>query len=70
MLTFEEQISPSPESNSVSFVSESGMNLQDLEKKLIQSTLDKVEWNQVRAARLLGLGRDALRYRMKKYDLL
>ena len=35
-----------------------------------QVLVEKTGQNQTRAARLLGLTRDALRYRMKKYGLL
>jgi len=41
-----------------------------VERELIVQALAKTDQNQTRAARLLGLTRDALRYRMKKYDLL
>ncbi|MDF1554488.1 MAG: sigma-54 dependent transcriptional regulator [Deferrisomatales bacterium] len=49
---------------------ESGLDIDDVEKELIVQALEKTDQNQTRAARLLGLTRDALRYRMKKYDLL
>jgi len=47
-----------------------GVSLNDLEKDLIKQALVAARGNQVRAAKLLGLSRDTLRYRMKKYDLL
>ena len=49
---------------------ESGIDIDHVEKELIVQALEKTDQNQTRAARLLGLTRDALRYRMKKYDLL
>ncbi|MBE0617086.1 MAG: sigma-54-dependent Fis family transcriptional regulator, partial [Proteobacteria bacterium] len=49
---------------------EAGLDIDDVERELIVQALDKTAQNQTRAARLLGLTRDALRYRMKKYDLL
>jgi DNA-binding NtrC family response regulator len=73
MLTFEDQITKTPmnsDSADPGFLSDSGMSLQDLERMLIRSALDRAGWNQVKAAQLLGLGRDALRYRMKKFNLL
>ncbi len=48
---------------------EGGVVLEDVEMELIKQALDKTGGNQTRAARLLGLSRDALRYRMKKFDL-
>ncbi len=40
------------------------------EKQLLVSALEKAQGNQSQAARALGIGRDALRYKMKKYGLL
>ena len=47
-----------------------GMSLDKLEASLLKRALSMSENNQTKAARLLGLGRDALRYRMKKTGLL
>jgi DNA-binding NtrC family response regulator len=49
---------------------EAGIDIDDVERELIVQALEKTSQNQTQAARLLGLTRDALRYRMKKYDLL
>lgn len=49
---------------------DTGLDIDDVERELIVQALAKTDQNQTRAARLLGLTRDALRYRMKKYDLL
>jgi DNA-binding NtrC family response regulator len=46
-----------------------GISLEQVEKELIGKALDKVGGNQVRAAHLLGISRDVLRYRMKKYQI-
>jgi DNA-binding NtrC family response regulator len=54
---------------SVSLPSE-GLRLEDLERDLVRQALEATEGNQVRAARLLGISRDALRNRMKKFGLL
>jgi len=43
--------------------------LDDNEKRLVSGALAKAGWNQSEAARLLRIGRDALRYKMKKYGL-
>ena len=46
-----------------------GLSLKDVERDLISQALDKVDGNQTKAAKLLGLSRDALRYKMQKFDL-
>ena len=43
--------------------------LEHTERRLIADALDKASGNQSEAARLLRIGRDALRYKMKKYGL-
>jgi DNA-binding NtrC family response regulator len=43
--------------------------LEDNERRLVSDALTKAGWNQSEAARLLRIGRDALRYKMKKYGL-
>lgn len=55
--------------NSIVSLPESGLSLEALEIELIQQALDKASGNRSRAARLLGLTRDTLLYRMKKYTL-
>jgi two-component system, NtrC family, response regulator AtoC len=46
-----------------------GIVFEDLERDLVRQALDATHGNQTRAARLLGLTRDELRYRVKKFDL-
>jgi transcriptional regulator with PAS, ATPase and Fis domain len=46
-----------------------GIRLEDLEQTLIKQALDRTHGNRSRAARLLGLTRDTLLYRIKKYTL-
>ncbi|HVY61776.1 MAG TPA: sigma-54 dependent transcriptional regulator [Planctomycetota bacterium] len=48
---------------------ESDLSLDDLEKELIQKALDRTSWNQSKAARLLGLTRRTLQYRVEKYNI-
>jgi DNA-binding NtrC family response regulator len=49
---------------------EDGLRLDDVEKQLITLALERTRGNQTRAAALLGLHRDQIRYRMEKYGLL
>ena len=46
-----------------------GVNLEVLERSLVIQALDRCAGNQTRAARLLGLNRDQIRYRMEKFNL-
>lgn len=46
-----------------------GIRLEDLERNLIGQALERAEGNRTQAARLLGLSRDTLLYRLKKYAL-
>jgi DNA-binding NtrC family response regulator len=47
-----------------------GLRLEEVERDLVRQALESTAGNQVRAARLLGISRDALRNRMKKFGLL
>jgi len=49
------------------FYENAPLNLGELEAYAIRIALKRVDNNQTEAARLLGIGHDALRYRMKKY---
>jgi DNA-binding NtrC family response regulator len=48
---------------------EGGVSLEALERGLIEQALGRANWNVTAAARLLGLTRDTLRYRIEKFDL-
>ncbi|HEX9288424.1 MAG TPA: sigma-54 dependent transcriptional regulator [Anaeromyxobacteraceae bacterium] len=50
-------------------VSEQGLVLDDVEKKLITEAMERASGNQSKAARLLGISRDTLRYRLKKHGM-
>ncbi len=47
-----------------------GLDLAELERDLVRQALERAEGNQSGAARLLRIGRYALRYRMEKMGLL
>ncbi|MFC1713888.1 sigma-54-dependent transcriptional regulator [Candidatus Poribacteria bacterium] len=51
-------------------IPEEGIVLEEVEKRLIKQALDMMGWNQSSTAQLLGLGRGALQYRMKKYGFM
>ena len=46
-----------------------GSRLDQAERELLLQALQSTGWNVTRAARLLGVSRDTLRYRMEKYQL-
>jgi DNA-binding NtrC family response regulator len=46
-----------------------GMDLDGWERAMIEQALRECEGNQTRAAQRLGISRDTLRYRLKKYGL-
>jgi len=45
------------------------ISLDDVEQQLIVAALQATAWNRTRAALLLGLSKETLRYRMEKYQL-
>jgi len=42
--------------------------LEEIEEKIIRAALEYARYNVSRAARILGVTRDAVRYRLAKYD--
>ena len=46
-----------------------GVNLEDIERGLVIQALQRTSWNQTRAAALLGMNRDQIRYRIEKFGL-
>jgi DNA-binding NtrC family response regulator len=48
---------------------EEGINLEHMEISIIRQALNKTQGNRSRAARLLGISRDTLLYRIKKHAL-
>jgi len=47
-----------------------GMPFDEIEKSILSQALDMADQNQSGAARLLGMTRDAFRYRLEKYNLI
>lgn len=47
-----------------------GVSVPDLEHDLLVKMLEKTDWNVTKSARLLGLSRDQLRYRIEKLGLV
>jgi len=46
-----------------------GLDLEQLERSLVVQALQRTGWNQTKAATLLGLNRDQIRYRVEKFQL-
>ncbi len=46
-----------------------GIDLDQIERSLVVQALTRSDWNQTRAAALLGLNRDQIRYRIAKFNL-
>jgi two-component system response regulator AtoC len=46
-----------------------GVNLEDVERQLLVQALERSAGNQTRAAQLLGIHRDQVRYRIEKFGL-
>lgn len=55
------ELAPPENSNSLSIV--------DMEQRMVAEALDRTQGNVTRAAKLLGLSRDTLRYRIEKYRI-
>ncbi|MCC7007427.1 MAG: sigma-54-dependent Fis family transcriptional regulator [Acidobacteria bacterium] len=46
-----------------------GLKLDEIERSLVLQALQRTGWNQTRAAKLLGLNRDQIHYRIEKFKL-
>jgi two-component system, NtrC family, response regulator AtoC len=46
-----------------------GLDLEEVERDLLLQALDRTDWNQTHAGRLLGINRDQVRYRIEKFGL-
>src|SRR4030095_12784043 len=56
--------------NATTFTIRPGMSLAEVEKLLIRQTLTHVTANREEAAKLLGISRRSLQYKLKQYGLL
>jgi two-component system NtrC family response regulator len=50
-------------------ISPDGISLEKVEEALVRQALKMTNGNQTKAAKLLDISRDALRYRMQKFGL-
>jgi len=48
---------------------EEGVSLEQVERELVVQALQRTGWNHTKAAALLGLNRDQIRYRVEKFGL-
>ena len=46
-----------------------GVGLEDVERQLLQQALEQANGNKTKAAKLLRISRDTLRYKVKKHGL-
>jgi two-component system, NtrC family, response regulator AtoC len=50
-------------------IPEGGLDIEEVERRLVMMALERTRGNQTRAAALLGLHRDQIRYRIEKFGL-
>lgn len=58
-----------PKSNIELTIPEEGINLDEIEKQTVLKALEKVNYNQKRAAELLGISVDRMNNRVKKFNI-
>jgi DNA-binding protein Fis len=51
------------------FLPAAGVDFEQVEKELVKQALARTGGNQTRAATLLGMNRDQIRYRIEKFGL-
>jgi len=61
---------PAPSKTAALTLPVDGLRLEEVEQNLVSQALQATEGNQVRAARMLGISRDALRTRMRRFGFL
>ena len=65
----EKTVSGKPDNGGLLLSPENGASLYEVEKQMLIQALEKANHNKSEAARLLGISRDTLRYRIKKYEI-
>lgn len=50
-------------------IPDEGIKFEEVEKNIIITALKKSNWNETKAAKLIGLTRDTLRYRIEKFGI-
>ena len=65
-LTLEEEFASTP----AFILPEGGLDFNEVERSFVTQALERTGGNQTRAAQLLGLNRDQIRYRMVKFGVL
>ena len=65
----EAQLAPGKRRLPALSIPEGGTSLEDVEHALVELALQQSHGNQIKAAKLLNISRDALRYKMKKFGL-
>ena len=61
---------PSTETSTRFVLPEQGLSLDEAELSFVRQAIERSGGNQTRAAELLGISRDQLRYRLKKLEEL
>lgn len=61
--------SPSGTGRLIEGLVETGVRMEDVERGMMLTALQRYDWNQTRAARSLGITRNTLIYRIRKYGL-
>lgn len=65
-----QQVQTQPQSLSQFVLPKEGVNLEDLERSILEQAMESARFNQTKAAQLLGITRHTLRYRLEKFGLL
>src|SRR6202007_387239 len=52
------------------YIPEEGTSLEEVERAMVELAMRQATNNQTQAARLLDISRDALRYKLKKFELV
>ena len=68
-LALGEDSAPPPSAGATPSASRAGLSLEETEKSMLAEALRKTGGNQTQAAQMLGISRDTLRYRIKKFNL-